>query len=648
MLAAYILLAFSDPAYRPKFTTLTISIILFLGALILTSFTGVNFARSFWSSFERMAGLLTYFHVFAFYIILVNVFREKKDWERILNCSILAGVFLALYILLNNQIFSEEAGTIGNTSFMAAYLLFDTFFALIFFFTKKGKWRFFYGISLLILSLVLLTSNCRGAIVAFFSGIFFLTLGYFIFFRRRMLKRFVSVVIISLIISGGIFLTGKPNFIKSKLNAVLGLPTVQARFVVWKISWQGWRERFWLGWGPENFQIAFNKYFDPRLTLSNYGGEFVFDRAHNIVFDVGVTSGLLGLLCYLAVFVISIFALLRICQKSMGRGEAVIPLGAAVTLIVYFIQNLLVFDTASTYIMFFLTLAFANYILEEERFKKIKEGELIRKKASPLFKTFGAVLIIAIIPDLYFGNIQPAKSCRYTAQAMESALKEAIPLYQKALSISPRSQWELAYYFSEQVSSAISGPKQNKGILQKGFQLAEEEMKKSIKKNPLTFQLYMSLGRLYNNSVGFSLGEEKLEKAEADLQKAIELNPRNQQGYWELAQTKIFQKKYKEAFGLLQQAIDLEPRLPQSHWCLAMAYKMAGQDKLAEEKIREIKKTSFNWVGKTKDLKMVIGFYRDLGDYSTVAFLYQEGLKSNPRSSWFRAGLAKANAKLRR
>src|SRR4030042_5751432 len=69
---AYILLAVSNQKYRPRITPLTIAITLFLGVLVLTSIIGVNFERSFWSVFERMTGLLTFFHLFVFYIVLTS------------------------------------------------------------------------------------------------------------------------------------------------------------------------------------------------------------------------------------------------------------------------------------------------------------------------------------------------------------------------------------------------------------------------------------------------------------------------------------------------------------------------------------------------------------------------------------------------
>ena len=149
ILAAYIFLVITRRNYRPRVNALTIAIALFIGIFILASFTGINLHRSLWSTNERMTGIFTMLHLFAFLIVLNSVFKERKDWERVLGVSVIVGVILSLYILMGDQLSTRGGGTIGNTTFMATYLFFDIFFAAILFLAKRGWWQIFSGVSAL-------------------------------------------------------------------------------------------------------------------------------------------------------------------------------------------------------------------------------------------------------------------------------------------------------------------------------------------------------------------------------------------------------------------------------------------------------------------------------------------------------------------
>lgn len=277
ILVIYLFLAISTPRYRPKLNPLTITIAIFLGVLILTSITGINVSRSFWSTHERMTGLFTFLHLFAFFVILTSVFKKREDWEKILGVSVIVGVLLSLYVLSGNELSTRGGGTIGNTSFMAAYLLFDIFFALIIFLSKRNLiWKILSGGSLLIMVPVLLTSSARGAIIAFLTGLFLLAMGYLIFSRKTVLRRLAYGVILVIIIFGVISFIFQPDFLTQRTDSFISQMT--PRFTVWGIGWEAWQEKFLLGWGPENFNVAFTKYFDPCLFLAECGGEIWFDR----------------------------------------------------------------------------------------------------------------------------------------------------------------------------------------------------------------------------------------------------------------------------------------------------------------------------------------------------------------------------------
>ena len=642
---AYVLLVLSNRKYLPKFNALAIAVTIFIGITILTSFTGINLEKSFWSAFERMTGLLTFFHLFAFFIILTSCFRERKYWERILTISILAGVIISFYTLFDKSTSGWGGGTIGNPSFMASYLLFDIFFAVILFFVKKGGWKIFYGITFIIMLLPMFINVelPRGGIMAFFAGIFILGLGYMVFSGKKLLVRLAPAVFLVVVLAGiGIIQT---DFFKMNMFDIRELPG-QDRQVVWRMSWNGFLAKPWLGWGIENYNVTFLKHFDPAIPL---GVDIWYDRAHNIVLDSLVSTGIIGTISFFAVFAIAIFSLLRVCRKIAEKRNVLFPLGMATVLAVYFIQDVWVFDMISSYMMFFLSLAFINFLISPK-----EEMQMVSLKKSYFAPFIGALLIILTIFTIYFGNIQPARASRYTLLGIALPLQKGISYFQKAMKVSPMSIFETPEQFSRRVTSLTRDESQNKKTLLEGFELSAQAMENSIAKNPEDFRPYLILGRQFNDFFNLTQDPEKLKKAEKLLEKAIRLSPGNQQGYWALAQTRLYQGRESETIDLLNQAIDLEPRFLDSHWYLAMSYGLIGNYELAAKKLEDIleikekEKTdiSLPWEKDLNRIKRVIEIYQHLEDDEKLVPIYLRGIELEPGDAELRAGLAVSYANL--
>jgi len=562
ILVAYLFLVAINKSFRPRITPLTIAVVLFLAIFILASFAGINPHRSFWSTNERMTGILTMLHLFAFFLILSSVWRERKDWERVLGVSIIVGVILSLYILLGNEVSSRGGGTIGNTSFMAAYLLFDVFFAITLLLAKRGLWQIFAGISLLIMTPVLLNSTGRGAIVAFFGGLFLLGLGYLLFSQKTTLKRLAWAIILVLVISGILLAVIQPALVTNELD--VNFKEMKSRFVVWEKGWKGFLERPILGWGPENFIVVFGKYFNSCMFLGECGNEIWFDRVHNIVLDTLVTTGLAGLFSYLAIFFVAIYGLLKLVPQIVDRKNIFFPLGLTVVLLSYFFQNLLVFDMINTYLVFFLALGFINFLIQKQA-QPVERKDAIIKSLNPIFAS--AVLIAAVF-ILWTCNIQPLSANRNIIKMVNSQDVQAVSLFFEKSLNSWMEKYEPREYFAQKMTKPVSGDlsAEQKKIFNGVFNLAESEMEKSARENPLDFRPHLFLGELYLQSYRFSDNQEKIVRADQVLEEAIQLSPTNQQGYWNLAEVKLAEGNIGETISLLQKAVELEPRLGHSHW----------------------------------------------------------------------------------
>ncbi|HJN62203.1 MAG TPA: O-antigen ligase family protein [Candidatus Parcubacteria bacterium] len=572
ILAAYLILVISYPRYRPKLNLLSIAILIFLGVLVLTSVFGINFSRSFWSTHERMTGLFTMLHLTAFFFILTSTFKKREDWEKILGASIIAGVLLSLYVLFSDQISSRGGGTIGNTSFMAAYLLFNVFFALIIFLSKKNLgWQVFSGVSLLVLVPTLLTSGGRGAIFSFYVGLALLVLGYLAFSRSQTLKRIALGLVLTTVIFGVTAFVLQPDFLTTKTNSLMH--EMKPRFTVWGIALKAFQEKPLLGWGPENFHVPFSKHFNPCLFIGECGGEIWFDRAHNIVFDTAASSGVLGLLSYLSIFSVAIFGLLRAAKKVENLRNIFLPLGMTSLLIIYFIQNGLVFDMINSYLVFFLSLGFVSFLAFNN-----KREESDDKRVKPVHPLLLMMIIVVMGGIFWLGNINQAQSGVAIVNVVnpQNNIEESTIYFKESLNYF-MEKYETREHFTRKVSQLIfSGGGEDREALVTALELAEEEMVKSTEENPLDFRTHLFLGKLYSNSYQISGSREKLELAEKILERAIELGPTNQQGYWYLGEIRFAQGRNEEGINLFQKAVDLEPRFGQSHWFLAMAYQING------------------------------------------------------------------------
>jgi len=609
---AWLVLIIFSPRYRPRWNPILIALILFVAILILATVFGADPSRSFWSKYERMTGLLMWFHLLGFFVVISSVFQKREDWFKIFGVSIFVAILISLISLfakigvnlMGLTAFAREGATIGNTSFMGTYLLFNIFLALYLFLKSKGGLKIYSGIGLAIIGLGLLLSDARAAILCLFGGLILLLFLYLIFIpQKRSLnilgKVFLAASLIVFLISA-FFLFQPDSFVQQKFIEKV----TKARLVVWEGAWKGFQERPWLGWGPENFDFVFTKYFNPCMFLPECGGEIWFDRAHNIIFDTLVTSGIIGFLAYLGIFTSAFYVLWR--KYFREKLDFWIPGIFSVILISYFVQNLTVFDMINSYLMFFLVLGFIVSIISVREAMPSPNYEVRpRSGTGGYIKLLSIVILILFLFSFSKFVIKPLQSDYYVIAAIKSQnSEERLSLYKKTLETSPLGKYQIRNFFAQNTLEELARSEAAKEIPVENFkqemEFVSQELEKSIKESPLDFGSHLKLGQLYNAWARLDL--TKVSEAEPVLEKAIELSPTNQQGYWALAQTKIYQGKFEEAISLAEKAVELEPRVGQSHSIVVQIAKFIGDYDLAEEKVKEAIEINPNWEAQLKEI----------------------------------------------
>ncbi|HRY63705.1 MAG TPA: O-antigen ligase family protein, partial [Patescibacteria group bacterium] len=307
-LLLYFLLALLDANYRPRFNKLTGSILIFGVIVLITSLTGVNPYRSFWGTIERGEGFLTVSHIILWCFLLIQMFRTRQQWLNYFCASVTVSFLVGLYALA--QVYTHISwvigadgrlsSTLGNAAYLGAYSLGHFWLCLILLFErKKVYWRALFAVLAAFELFILWRSETRGALLSLGLVLLILLVISAITNRDRRIKIF-SMVVLFIILTSSFFAWSnrhaewvkKSNTLSRLANISLNDTTTESRLLAWNSSWRGWQERFMLGYGWENYNIAFNKYFHAEIFRDN-GSQIWFDRAHNTVFDVAVASGLI-------------------------------------------------------------------------------------------------------------------------------------------------------------------------------------------------------------------------------------------------------------------------------------------------------------------------------------------------------------------
>jgi len=655
LLGLYFILALKEPQFRPRFSKLFWALVAYLSIIILSSVFGVNTYHSFWSNYERMAGVFSLWHYFAFLFIAFNVFKAKEDWHRFFNFSIIASVLEALYGL--GQLIGIQAwlhgsgaridGTIGNASFLAGYMLINALFAFWLALEKKNiGWRIFYIIAIILDVFILYESETRGAILALTASIFVLAI-FFIFASGESLsylplknpgrlKKYVMGVLILFALTIGIIWLGRnSNFVKNQptLRRLTSISfqetTSKTRLMAWQMTLKGFLDRPIFGWGLENYVVVFNKYYNPHL----YPVESWFDRSHNAYLDVLINTGIVGLAAYLSIFVLAFWYLWRSWKQRKINYQTFAIF--AVILLAYGIQNITLFDTQVTLLMIFAILAFVTYLSADFLPTQQKKGKPLR----PNIISFSIVALSAILL-IYFLNIKPAMVSLRGIDSLillqQNQIPQAIEKYKQVSAMGTFGLPEVTLQFEEITMRLLGSPQvtdANKKLL---ITTAVDGMKKSLQQLSSDVRYMLMLGNFY--LYASQTDPSFINEADSILQKAQELSPTRQELLFSIAQLRMFQGRTAEALTLLKQAVDLNDVAPQPHWNYGLLLIALNEKNLGEIEIQKAKDRGFNYDANA--IKQLINVYMQTRDRQRIMALYTEWMQKDPTNPTVYTNLA--------
>lgn len=633
----WLTLAIFDENYRPKKSWILIIFAGFVSVLVLSTIFGANPYRSFWSNYERMEGLISYLHLFAYFFVIAAVIKTEKLWKWFFHASLAANAIVCVYGLLQlagklaiHQSSVRLDATLGNASYLAIYMVFHIFLALMLFFREREWFRWLYVPLIFLQTAILYHTATRGAILGFVGGmlLFAALIALFSKDRKVRIASLGSLILVVFLLAGFLaarnssFVKGSP--VLSRFSSIsMEEQTTQSRFVVWKMSWEGFKEKPILGWGPENYNLVFNKYYEPIL----WKQEPWFDRAHNVFMDRLAQNGILGLAAYLGLFASALYYL------HLGRRKNIFSVYDSAILTsmfaAYFFHNLFVFDNLVSSILFFTFLGYIHSSIKDS--PRLDRGESLIDQPDYYRKySFALIIFIFTVFIIYFLNVPGILASRDILRAFEFTSKgdaqSAFQEFQSAIARDSFGSGEAREHLSSFTMSIVQQQNLDNEFKSKVFEFTVSEMKKQAEQSPDDIRYLVFLGALYNKA-------GRYDNAIDTLQKAIEISPKKQQLYFELGSSYLNKQEYEKALEILKTAFELEPDFFEARKIYAVAAIFAGKNDLA----KEIMKDYGGFVAADERFARA---FSERKEFAQAAAVWKKLIEANPGNLQYRLALS--------
>lgn len=557
--------------------------LLYLVTIFISGVIGVDFGASFWSRAERTSGLFYLSHLAVMVLLLVHVVTSLKSRERLLKVVLSMSALYSLCTLFGPQGFDlvfknnpYDGFMFGNSSFAAMYLLGAFILSIYFAFKNKEKSSWFWYVVPVLIALnpffINLTRPINGvseilgiakaSSIAFFVSILMMLVFYVL--QKINKEKIRNIVLVSFIVLSLVMLAFTIQSLLDQdgiVRKAYEQGSTLARPVVWDIAKESIREKPVFGWGGDNFSVAFQENFDIRLIQESYGNEPWFDRAHNVILDQAVDTGYVGISMYFILF-LSVFGCLGyVIVKGRERDDILL----AVVLFTYFYVHILelqtAFDTTISYAMLGLMLALSAYV-----FNKVS-AENGWKTTSLLAGwpryVVATVLVGGFAWSLFFGVLPFWKVQRINGEIRTvGSAEKRIDLYGNLFKTNVDRAgvlWRTSVDFQKGIAddpSILENPEKKAylleelGVITKGYE-------DYVVLYPDKFRPYLNLADMYIYHMLF--GVNRLDEADAVLDKAISLSDRHPQPFWMKAVVSLYRRDFAKAREYVDMAKQMNP-----------------------------------------------------------------------------------------
>ncbi len=632
--------------WRPKLSYICYGILAYFAVILVSCFISVDFNLSFWGDIERMLGFFHLAHFLVFYFIIITVMKEWKDWRLLFIASL-----VVTFVVSVKAIAVSPESTIGNSAYVASLLVFNIYFSLIMFakesrkfspLSQVGAFSWLYLLPLPFFLWAFYEQNITGANAGLGVSIIVLLFFLGILNKRKAVKMVTLAVVVVFLLVGGFVALNKKQAISEYFASK---NTFQTRLIAWEGAWKAFGSHPLLGTGYGTFAITFDKYFDADFYNYAMHGATFFDRAHNNLVDIISTTGVLGGITYLSIFLALLYYL--IINYIKGR-ISYIEFSLIIALVAgYFVQNLAVFDCLVTYISLFVVFGFVRWFHfnsdSGEDKKLIAETGNKKLLNKEIYALTGVGIVMLFIIFQY--NIQTFQMLTRTIAGQKAFahknIVKATDEYQQALSYgSPLNRDSRATYVDSMFPRARLLHRLSQEQREKILTYTIALVKSNVSLNPKDTVINMKLARAYHLKARFHKKDKEVFDKYISLaleasDQAIQSSPERIPSRFLKAQIYLTKGDDDKAIDIIEQALELNKNYYDGYCYLSRLY--MEKDRM-EKGVTNLEKCadmgSINKINDSYVIKNAINYYLAEKNISR-ALVYYEQLavidKNNPK-----------------
>jgi len=556
----------------------------FITCLVISGFNGVNPRHAFFGDMTGMGIILVCAAAVVASVLGYVIQKNRSFIVTLISWSLLSSVVMVAALYGGESLMprSAQGSTLGNNSYMGAYLLVNVCLALGLFITQKNLWQrilsAFSGLFIIVSPIffnhdifkgvvsfadiknnpLLLGGVANGAVMGL-GGAMIIIGTLFLIRSKKVIFQWIGAigligVFVGIFVAGQVFMNPESSLHQSYTAEKNG-----NRFLFWEIASQAAAERPLLGWGMNGYSYAFQEHFNPLFFSDGYVPEPWTENPHNMFREVEVNAGILGLIAYV-LFIGATGVTLFIGSRSDDKKQKVISIVMFTALFGYVLQNLFIFDTTAPMLMFYVIVGYSIGISKGKTF-------MIQSRYKTLKVIIGSITILFFGYIIIVGVIKPWKeSVAWGTYTSKNRI---------ASDISPQSISSMGFagdtaVLTDKFFDAYSNnyDKKNTTVVEKKYYVKTFEMllknlendvredgRGNFRANWFAAKSLMNTIYITNNAAS-----EDIMVAQIKIEKTLAINSNNPLVYYDRVQLYAFSKDYEKMKAWSRASIALAPQ----------------------------------------------------------------------------------------